>query len=260
MVTSSPTAARTLSRDRLWTRPVRLATAALGPFATAGLLATARGDSTAATAALVLVVWVVALSATGDRLAGLVAALSAAAWFDYFLAPPYYRFAIANQNDVEVTVLLVVIGAIVGELALWGSRQQVRAGRRAGYINGVISTAETVAEGNTPPAVLTSVVAKQIGEVLHLTTCRYVDGPLSDPRIGVLHHDGTLMRNGHEVDVARHGLPTDDDLAILVRRGDTTYGHFLLNSADRLSYPGPEQLRVAVLLADQTAIALANRP
>ena len=60
------------------------------------------------------------------RPAGLVAALSSGVWFDFFLTEPAGRFAIAKADDIEVTVLLVLIGVAVPEVALWGRRQQAR--------------------------------------------------------------------------------------------------------------------------------------
>ena len=41
-------------------------------------------------------------------------------------------------DDVEAAALLVIIGAAVTEVALWGHRQQSRANRRAGYLDGVL--------------------------------------------------------------------------------------------------------------------------
>jgi K+-sensing histidine kinase KdpD len=51
-------------------------------------------------AALVLVVVIVAVAANGHRLAGLLAALSAAAWFDFFLTAPH-RMAWHGMASVQ---------------------------------------------------------------------------------------------------------------------------------------------------------------
>src|SRR5690349_21237322 len=109
------------------TRGWLVAVGAAVPFAVAALLSPVRESVTVATVSLLLVVVVVAVSASGHRVAGLVAALSGGAWFDFFFTQPYGSFTIADADDVEVTVLLVAIGALVGELALWGRRQQRRA-------------------------------------------------------------------------------------------------------------------------------------
>ncbi len=99
------------------------------------MLSTVRDTVTAATAILVLVLLVVAAAASGDRLAGLLAALGGGAWFDFFLTEPYHRFSIADPEDIEATLLLVLIGAAVTETTLWGHRQQGRAARRSGYLD-----------------------------------------------------------------------------------------------------------------------------
>jgi K+-sensing histidine kinase KdpD len=49
-------------------------------------------------AALALILVVVAVAAVGHRLAGALAALSAAAWFDFFLTRPYERFTITRGH------------------------------------------------------------------------------------------------------------------------------------------------------------------
>ncbi|MER7983928.1 DUF4118 domain-containing protein [Streptomyces sp. NPDC095817] len=78
-------------RDRL-----ALMAGLVGPFLLA--LAPYREALSRTNAALILVVVVVAL---GNRAAGALAALSTAAWFDFFLARPYQTFDIsASANGV----------------------------------------------------------------------------------------------------------------------------------------------------------------
>ncbi len=99
-------------------RDHRLATtfvAALLPLAAAALLSLVRDTVSSATAVLVLVAFVVAAGTTGIRAAGLAAAVSAVAWFDFFLTEPYNSFAIVGAADLEAAVLLLVIGGIVTE-------------------------------------------------------------------------------------------------------------------------------------------------
>ena len=160
---------------RHWRFVIRAA-ALLLPLLTCAVLAGFHDTVTSATAALVVVLWVVAAAATGDRPAGLLAALSGAVWFDFFLTEPYHRFSISDADDVEVTVLLLVIGGLVTEVALWGHRQQARAARRTGYLDGVLGTARVVSEGATPAPALIDIVARQITEVLDAQACRFVAG------------------------------------------------------------------------------------
>ena len=155
-------------------------------------------------------------------------------------------------------MLLVVIGVIVTEIALWGRREQARAARRSGYLDGVLSTAKSVAEGDTPTSALIDVVARQIVEVLNVDDCRFVPGEVRDKRLALLDQDGTVTRNGNVVDVVRSGLPFDEEIAVVVRRGPKVLGHFVITAATRIVRPSRQQLRVAVLLADQVAPALAE--
>ncbi|MGW0842715.1 SpoIIE family protein phosphatase [Streptomyces sp. NPDC002787] len=77
--------------------------------------------------ALVLVVAVVAVAAQGDRIAGLIAAVSATFCFDYFLTEPWLMLAITSAEDRWTAILLLAIGAAVSELAIRGRSQRERA-------------------------------------------------------------------------------------------------------------------------------------
>lgn len=143
-----------LQRHRAW---LLLGSTGL-PIVAAALLSFLRSGIASGTAVLVLVVLVVAASATGVRAAGLLAAVAGGVGFDWFLTEPYGTFAISRAEDVETLVLLIVVGVAVTELALWGLRQQAHASRRTGYLDGVLATAETVAEHGPAPQALVSLV------------------------------------------------------------------------------------------------------
>lgn len=70
------------------------------PLLVALALVPFRTDLSATNAALILVVTVVAVASLGTRVAGALASLSAAAWFDFFLTEPYQRFLIAGPGRV----------------------------------------------------------------------------------------------------------------------------------------------------------------
>jgi K+-sensing histidine kinase KdpD len=239
-------------------RPALMAGSAVAPLLCCVGLAAFRDSITTATSALVLVLIVVAAAATGDRLAGVVAALSAGVWFDVFLTEPYLTLAINDPNDIEVAVLLVLAGLAVTEIALWGRRQQARASRRAGYLDGVLGTSKIIAGQETSPEALTNHVAQQIVQVLDIDECRFVPGPGPGPAATSLDHDGQVTRHGHRIDVHREGLPTDERIGLVVRAGAVTHGQFALTAATRVVRPSVEQLRVAVLLADQVGNALMH--
>jgi GAF domain-containing protein len=110
-----------------------------------------------------------------------------------------------------------------------------------------------VSEGHADAAALVDVIARQIADVLGADECRFVDGPVFDARIAVLDHDGVVTRGDHPVDVDRLGMPSNEYVAIPVRRGSRVVGHFLVTATSHPTYPTHEQRRVAVLLADQVA-------
>ena len=111
-----------------------MAAGLLGPLALAAILVPFRAHFPNTDAALAMLLVVVAVAAAGNRQAGYLAALSAAVWFDFFLTRPYERFSINRQTDIETTVLLLVIGVAVTELAVWagGSTRWPAAGRLPG--------------------------------------------------------------------------------------------------------------------------------
>ena len=236
-------------------RSLVVTVAAVLPLVACAVLSSFRDSVANTNSALGLVLLVVAAAATGIRAAGLAAALSSAAWFDFFLTEPYHQFVITDPADVETAVLLVLVGIAVSEIAIWGRRQQARASREQGYLDGVVSTAATVGAGRTSTSSLIEHVSDQIVDVLSLDSCRFeLD---SGPSLATLEGDGTVVYNGHPYDVARLGIPTDTEIALPVRSGGVARGRFLLVAATRVVRPSLEQLRVACALANQVGAALA---
>jgi K+-sensing histidine kinase KdpD len=239
-------------------RSALIVAAAVTPLLCSAGLAVFREGVTTATATLVLVVVVVAAAATGDRFAGIVAALASGAGFDVFLTEPYGRFTIKGRADIEVTVLLVLVGLAVTEIALWGRRQEARASRREGYLDGVLGTSTIIALREASPDALIDHVARQIAQILNIDECRFVPGVGPDEQDASLDHDGCVTRRGHRANVERDGLPTDESIGLVVAQGGLVHGQFVLTAATRVVRPSVEQLRVAVLLADQVGAALTH--
>ena len=75
--------ARYLTRDR-----AAIAAAVAAPLGAAAILLPFRADWSNTSTALLLVVVVVAVAAIGNRVAGALAALGAAIWFDFFFTVP----------------------------------------------------------------------------------------------------------------------------------------------------------------------------
>jgi hypothetical protein len=223
-----------------------------GPVALAAVLVPFRSDFANTDAALALLLVVVAVAANGHRLAGFIAALSAAAWFDFFLTKPYERFTISSRTDIETTVLLLVIGAAVTELAVWGRRQHATASRRAGYLDGINDTARSVAAGSSPSDLIDQ-VSGQLARLLSLSSCVFQYGVAGLGRPARLLHDGRVLAGSRECDVAREGLPADVEL--LVENGGVLLGRFLMSPRPG-ARPALEQRLVAIAFAEQAGAAL----
>ncbi len=243
---------RKLQRDHL-----AVLAAVAAPLLLTVILVPFRSSFPNTDAALALMLVVVAVAANGYRLAGILAAVSAAVWFDFFLTRPYERFTITRTTDIETTILILVIGIAVTEIAVWGRRQHLAASKRAGYLEGINAAAEAVAVGGSPSALIDQ-VSGQLTRLLSLRSCRFQYGVAGLGKPARLQHDGQLMAADRAWDIDRDGLPADTEL--LVENQGILQGRFLLSPGPGVR-PTLEQRLVAVAFADQVGAALAaSRP
>jgi hypothetical protein len=242
--------ARYLTRDR-----VAIAAGVLLPLAVAGVLLPLRSSWSNTNIALVLVVAVVAVAAIGNRWAGALAAVSAAAWFDFFYTIPYDRFTIAQAADIRTAVLLLVVGVAVSQLAARARRLRVIAVTDARYLAEIHDTAELAHTARTPDVVVDRVREQLIG-LLDLSGCRFEYGALlgHPPR---LEPDGSVVTGHHRYDVEDSGLPREEIELRTFGHGQY-YGRFMLCPKPE-SKPSLQARLVAVTLADQAGRALSAR-
>ena len=240
-----------LSRDRL-----AVLAGLLAPLALAAVLVPFRGSFQNTDAALAMLLVVVAVAANGNRLAGYLAAVSTAVWFDFFLTQPYERFSITRRTDVETTVLLLVIGAAVTEIAVWGRRQYAAASRRAGYLDGINSAAQAVAAGGAAPTLIDQ-VNSQLTQLLSLRSCVFQYGVAGLGQPARLHRDGSVTIGPRRWVADSEDLPQQAGLELLVEGGGIFQGRFLMTPAPG-ARPTLEQRLMAVALADQVGAALAS--
>jgi K+-sensing histidine kinase KdpD len=158
-----------------------------------------------------LMLVVVAVAAAGYRLAGVLAAVSAAVWFDFFLTRPYEQFTITRSTDIETTVLILIIGVAVTELAAWGRRQHLAATRRAGYLEGINAAAEAVAMGNSPPSLIDE-IRDRLTTLLSLRACKFEYGVAGIGNPARLEHNGQVRVGNRLWDTEQNGLPPDTEL------------------------------------------------
>ncbi|MDT0469376.1 DUF4118 domain-containing protein [Streptomyces gibsoniae] len=234
-------------RDRLV-----LAAGLAAPFLVALALVPLRGRLSHTDAALVLVVVVVAVAALGNRVAGVLAALSAAAWFDFFLTRPYETFAITTSTDIGTAVLLTAVGLIVSQLAARARRLEVMTVTDAGHLARIHATAGLVQSVRSADTVVDH-VRGELTQLLGLRACRFEYGTLlgQPPR---LRPDGTLVvgRRRWDADAVRR---PEGEIELRAYGNGHYLGRFMLTPG-----PGPvpplQARLVAVTLADQTGAAL----
>ncbi len=240
-----------LTRDRL-----AVLAGLAAPLVLAAVLVPFRASFPDTDAALAMLLVVVAVAANGDRLAGVLAAVSTAVWFDFFLTQPYERFTITRRTDIETTVLLVVIGVAVTEIAVWGRRHYVIASRRAGYLDGINNAARAVAAGGSAPALIGQ-VGSQLTQLLSLRTCVFQYGVAGLGRPARLHRDGSVTFGQRRWAGDGEGFPAGTEVELLVEGGGIFQGRFLMTPAPG-ARPALERRLLAVAFADQAGAALAS--
>lgn len=236
-----------------WTLRDRVAFAAAlaGPLAVCGALIPVRTTVSDANLALVLVAVVVAVAAIGNRLAGGLAALSAAVWFDFFLVPPYGQWTVADAADLVTTVLLLAVGLAVSQLAARARRLHLVTVTDANQLDTIHRTAELVRSGIGGNDVAQQ-VRTQLVEVLGLRDCRFEYGRLlgHPPQ---LTRDGSITHGGIRHRAQGGELP-DEEVELRVGSGRRFYGRYMLRPTPHRPVPVQARL-VAVTLADQTGAA-----
>ncbi|MCJ1675972.1 DUF4118 domain-containing protein [Streptomyces sp. APSN-46.1] len=238
---------------RLRDRMALLAALAV-PFLVALALVPFRTDLSATNAALIMVLAVVAVASLGTRAAGALGALSAAAWFDFFLTEPYQRFTIRDREDIETSVLLLVVGLIVSQLSVRARRLRTAVATDTAYLDALQSTARLAEDGGSPEVVVEHVRRELIG-LLGLRGCRFEYGTLMGhlPR---MEHDGGVWLRRDDL-ITEYADWPEGETELRVIGGGHYYGRFHLDAR-----PGPlppEQARqVAVVLAAQAGAALGT--
>lgn len=164
--------------------------AGLLPILFAALLVPLREDLVGTNLALILVVAVVAGAAFAGRMGGVVAAIAAALSYDFFLTKPYLSLQIESADDVETALLLLVVGLIVGQLALVSRRHLAQAERGRSEIDRLRRLAALVARGEDGADVLMAAQA-ELTELFDLERCRFEAG-LPDGSRPVLERTGGI--------------------------------------------------------------------
>jgi K+-sensing histidine kinase KdpD len=225
------------------------------PLAAAAVMVPFRDSFADTAAALVLVALVAGIAIAGPRAAGYAAAVSSAAWFDFFLTRPYEQFTITHRPDIEITVSLLVVGVVVTEMATRSRHHRTVAVEESDYVRLIYEVSELASSGSGVNGLL-SRVSHELIPLLHLRACTFEPGANFDGGT-VIDHDGAVTLGKLHWPVEQWGLP-GKQIALIVYGGGRVVGRFLLTPT-----PGEgvdqRRLLVAVALADQVGSALTPR-
>jgi hypothetical protein len=152
--------------------PVWAAVGTLAAITAAGVMSRARATFGQEVVLLVLVVIIVVVAAAGGKVAGIYTAVVASLSFNFWHTKPYLSLRIHSARDVVSTVLLFVVGLVVGELA--ASRERVRSARLDDeeMLRGLGTQADLLARGAAIEEVW-SVTRQLLVRALDLDDCRY---------------------------------------------------------------------------------------
>ena len=225
----------------------------LGTVAVAAAMVPLRGHVQIANLALVLVLVVVLAAALGGRGAGAVGAVVAALSFDFFLTQPYLSLQIESADDVETTLVLLVIGLVVGEIVVRARRSRRAATRGADEVARLHRVSELAATG-APVDEIIRVLEQELTELLGLRDCWFEPGPTLRP-LPYLKRNGAVV-GAHEHHFTGDGiaLPPEVELTVLGRGREV--GRFVL-VAHQQTGTSLEQRSTAIALADQLGAVLA---
>src|SRR5690606_19806619 len=101
-----------------------------------------------AAAAVILIVPVVAVALLGGTGPAVLAAITAGVSFGVMLTQPYGQFAIHDRADIVATVVLLLVGVVVGITAVRENRNANRAELRRDELERVLDFAEVSAAGH----------------------------------------------------------------------------------------------------------------
>ena len=232
---------------------IGLAIAAFGPLLVVGALVSFRDDIASANIALVFVVVVVLGAAIGTRWSGAVAALISAMSYDFFFTHPYQSLKIESSDDVQTTVLLLVIGLIVSELVIFSRGHRRASEQRRDAISRLHRVAELAASGADPDDVVSSVQTELIG-LLSLRGCRFERPPFGS-ELPHLERNGAITGDRHRWVGGEYALPEVGAEIPVLGRGQTL-GRLVLEPDPNVGVSIEERV-VAVALSDQLGAALA---
>ena len=150
---------------------------------------------------------------------------------------PYRSMKIASRPDIEVTIVLLAVGAAIAGISRWALTASDLAEQRQGYVASALDARSGGLSHEDIAQKLASLVGAEAGV--------WVDG---NPPAGeaVVQNSTTMRTDVGLEDPSRVGFPTDRFICF-----PATGGYIRVSAASRHVRPTAEQMRAACLLASQ---------
>jgi K+-sensing histidine kinase KdpD len=227
---------------------------AVAAIVVSAVLVPARDFLGSTNVALILAIVVVVAAVFGGRLAGVLTSVAAAVGFDYFQTEPYLSLRIDKREDVIAAILLLILGIIVGELAVLRYQSRREAVVQAEGAVLLEDVAAVVAAGAAVDEVW-PLVRRGLSHQLGLAGCRFEPQPFHEAKVAIGRTGGIESDELH-YEQGGFALPSDG-AAIPVVHAGRLLGRLVLLPNPKIG-TSRAQRRVAVALADQLAVAAAH--
>jgi hypothetical protein len=206
--------------------------------------------------ALVLTICVVGCAATGGRFTGVLTGLVGAVSFDFFHTPPYNTLRMDRAKDVETVILLLVIGAVAGELTHLRDRYREEKAQSDDLLETVLALSHVVASGAPVDQVwdnLKVALAREFGSI----ECRFEPFGAEAPPLPRIEPSGALPRSLLRRFMGRGFLLPDGGAELAVSHGREPLGRIVIIPLEPRGVSLRER-RVGVALTEQFALVLAQ--
>jgi hypothetical protein len=210
-------------------------------------------DDLQQSAALLMIMPVIAVALLGGARPAVVAALTAGASFGVLLTEPYGQFAIHQGTDIVATVALLLVGLVVGVMAVREQRYAVRAELRREELERLVAFAERSASTDGDDDGLIDEATTHIRALLRLDRCEWNAGPHAGTR-PLLLDDGQIMGFLPDLPTDRSELPASG-AELLAQTPSAEIGSFVVIPVDGTT-TSVEQRRTAAAVANLLALAL----
>lgn len=218
----------------------------------ASALVPLRDDVSAAVIALLLVLPVVAGAVVGGRSSGAASAVVSVLCFDFFFTVPYGSLSIESADDVEATLVLLLVAVVVGTVSARERVQRRSVETQRLDLDALYTVASLVVDDAPVPQIVRSARA-QLVRVLSLERCDFEPAPLPASSLPVLGRAGGTGVSLHRYVDGGFVLPPGAQLPARGRLGE--HGRFVLFGRDGVGVP-IQRIRAAVVLADLVGVAL----